>query len=135
MAVGSEFTTTAVVAVAEHPLVPVTVIVYVPAWAVVTADLTGLCSVELKVAGPDHEYEVCDAGPPVRFRFCPAQSGEFDEAVAEGLVLTVTATVAVFEHPLELVAVMVYVPACVVATEDLTGLCVEAVNVAGPVQE
>ena len=47
-------TTTAVVAVAEQPLVPVTVIVYVPACAVVTADLTGLWLVELNVEGPDH---------------------------------------------------------------------------------
>ena len=75
------------------------------------------------------------AGPPVKFRFCPAHRGEFAEAVAVGFVLTLTATVAVLEQPLELVTVKVYVPAFVEAAEDIAGLCNVELNVDGPDHE
>ena len=50
-----EFTTTLVVAVAEHPLASVTVTVYVPAIVVLAFDLVGFCDALAKATGPLQE--------------------------------------------------------------------------------
>ena len=58
-----EFTTTVVVAVAEHPLASVTVTVYVPVIAIVAFALVGFCEALTNALGPLHEYKV----PPPAF--------------------------------------------------------------------
>jgi hypothetical protein len=54
-AVGAGLTTTEVVAVAVHPPVPVTVIVYDPEAAAVALEIDGFCDELEKPLGPLHE--------------------------------------------------------------------------------
>ena len=54
LAVGAVVTDTLVLILAEHPLVPVTVTVYVPAFAKVAAPLLAACVAAVNVPGPLH---------------------------------------------------------------------------------
>jgi len=92
VAVGSGFTVTGVVALAEHPFGFVTVTVYVPLAAVVTLGMLGFCADEVNEFGPDHVYDVMLLGPEDRFSVLPAQTGLLLDAVAVGKVFTTRVT-------------------------------------------
>ncbi len=76
-----------------------TVRVYTPAIAAVAvAETVGLWAVDVNPLGPVQEYVVIAAGPPVRVRGVPVQTGLLEEAVASGAVLTTTVVVAGAVH-------------------------------------
>ena len=54
---------------------------------------------EVNKLGPVHVYVVIPAGPPVRFRVPPIQTGLFDVAVGTGIEVIVTLTVVDAKHP------------------------------------
>ena len=72
VAVGNVFIVTDVEAVFVQPFPSVTVIVYVPAMAVVAEPETvGFCELLEKLLGPDQAYEDIPLVPPVRFNALP----------------------------------------------------------------
>jgi hypothetical protein len=58
--------------------------------------------------------------PEIKFKVCPEQ-GVLLDAVATGLVFTVTTVCAVAEHPPAAVTVTVYVPAAASVTLAIAG--------------
>jgi hypothetical protein len=52
--------------------------------------------VEIKPFGPDQEYAVIPAGPPVRIKGFPEHTGPLFAAVANGKALTTTTVEAEF---------------------------------------
>ena len=111
--------------------------VYVPAIAAVAlADTIGLWDVELKLSGPDQEYEVIPPGPPVRVNKVPTQTGPLLDAVAKGRGFTTTVVVVALLHPPALITVRVYIPAiAAVALVETVGLWREEAKLFGPVHE
>ena len=76
-----------------------------------------------KPLGPVHEYEAMPAGPPVKLKALPAQTGPLLEAVATGNALTVALVVIVLEQ-VPLFTVKEYTPdIATVAFADTVGLC------------
>ena len=86
--VGLLTTTTAVVAVLEHPAA-VTVTVYVPEAANVAPVILGFCVLAVKVFGPAHAKLVPMSVVAVKFN-APTQTGLLLPAVAVGKGFTVT---------------------------------------------
>ena len=70
-----------------------------------------------------------------RFSVCPAQTGPFEDAVAEGSVLITAFTVAVEEQEDALVTVTVYTPALTTAALVTDGFCCVLLKLPGPLQE
>ena len=74
-------------------------------------------------------------GPPLNVIVPPAHIGEFEDAVAMGLVLTTTVVSADPVQPLLSVTFRVYFPAIAAVAEDIEGLRWLLAKLFGPVQE
>jgi len=75
--------------------------VYVPDIVVVAlADTVGFGNEEIKPLGPVHAYVVIPAGPPVRVKGAPVQTGPLFDAVTNGpgSTITIAVPVIIFKH-------------------------------------
>ena len=108
VAVGEVTTVTLVEAETVHPLLSVTVTVYVPASAAVTLETVGLAAAEVKPLGPDQLY-VYPGVPPdgfdIRLSVVPVQTGLLLDGAAASVFISFTVRLAVPVQPFASVTV------------------------------
>jgi hypothetical protein len=78
---------------------------YVPAAAAVALGIVGFCKVDVNPFGPDQLYVALDTVLALRLRVFPAQTGLFDDTVAEAGCAETTTFVVTTEllHPLTVI--------------------------------